>query len=61
MCNSFYSQRNGRNVIDIGVNEGLLGDGSSMKMNLPFDHAEKYIKVHKFIIIIVLFDFLFLD
>ena len=41
MCNSFYSQRNGRNVIDIGVNEGLLGDGSSMKMNLPFYHAKK--------------------
>ena len=37
----FYSQRNGRNVIDIGVNEGLLGDESSMKMDLPFDHAEK--------------------
>jgi len=32
---------NGRNVINISVNEGLLGEESSMKMNLPFDRAKK--------------------
>ena len=52
-----FNQRNGRNEIIIGVNKGLLGEESSMKMNLPFDHAKKIDQGHKFIIIIVLFDF----
>jgi hypothetical protein len=45
MCNSCFIQPKKWNecnsLIDIGVNEGLLGEGSSMKMNLPFDHAKK--------------------
>jgi hypothetical protein len=36
-----FNQRNGRNVIDIGVKEGLLGKRSSMKMNLFFDYVKK--------------------
>jgi hypothetical protein len=36
-----FNQRNGRKAINIDVNKGLLGEGSSIKMNLSFDHAKK--------------------